>query len=220
MSILLNLIILLNVNGQNIYSITIEDQQIISPIRYSIRIKCVANSILSESWMKEENHLTKDSVLCILNNLERVEIKDNLTDSTNTSLSEYLDILYLEVNGNDAFRNLKSKIAFRAPMIVEEYHVKNFEQHENSLVKKMLKKAHEIVTTKLQAQGKKIVQLLNYEDIVESNEVKESIDDQLAKGGLAVLKEKFIEANYKGHPINDLGQIVLKKKLYVNFKID
>lgn len=219
LSILLNLIILLNVTGQNTHSVTIEDQQIILPNRYSIKINCVATNILNKSWMKEESYLSKDSVLQILNAMNKVEIKEDTTSSTNAS-SKYLDILYVEVTGNDAFRNLKSKIGFRTPMMVEEYHVKNFEQHENSLVDKMLKEAHEIATKELQTQGKKIVKLLNYKEIDESNKMKESRDDQLAKGGFAVLKEKFIEANYKGYPINELGQILCKKKLNVNFEID
>lgn len=217
LSLLFNLIHLLNVNGQNVYSETIQDQQIILPTRYSIMTHCVASNIPNNSWMKAEDYLSKDSILHILNNLEKVEITEHQTDSTDAPLSEFINILKIDINGNETFRKLKSKISSRVPIMIEECHVKDFDQQEKSSIENMLKKTHEVAITEMQAQGKKIVELLKYEVIDDSNKVSESCDDQFDTSGFAVFQEKYIHANYEGNAINDLGQIILKKRICVNF---
>ena len=214
-STLINLVILLNVSGQNIHTVTLEDEILLTPNKYSIKFNCVSSNILNKSWMKEENYLSKDSVIQILNKIKNIEIVNYPMDSTKNSINQYLDILYVEANGIIAYQTLKEKIAFKVPFNVENYHVNDFEEYEKNLIKMMLKNAEQEAIK----QGIEIDELLNYREVSELNEIGEDNNSENAIRGFGALKEKFIEANYKGHLINDSGQIVLKKKLNVNFRV-
>lgn len=214
-STLINFIILLNVNGQNIHTVTLEDQILVTPYKYTIKFNCVSSNILNKSWMKGENYISKDSVIQILNNIKNIEIKNSPTDSTKNSISQYLDTLYVEANSIIAYQTLKKTIGSKVPFNVEEYHINDFEEYEKNLIQRMLKNAE----SEVKKQGIEIDELVDFEEIPASKETVEDNNRENANGGFRALKEKFIEAHYNGHLINDSGQIVLKKKLNVNFKI-
>ena len=61
--------------------------------------------------------------------------------------------------------------------------------------------------------------ILNYEEVKDLSEATETDEEEAPQNGFALLKEEFIEENFQGHLINKMGQIVLKKKLQVNFEI-
>lgn len=218
--IFLVLMILAEMNGQNKYTVTIEDQILISPSKFSLRINCVSSNILAKKWMEGEKYISKNSVLKTLNKIEHVNIVETPKGSIDKSLQGYFDVLYVDAIGIKPFKELKEKLHLKAIIIVEEYHVDTFKQHESSLIDKMIEDAKLIAVRELSENGKEITKILNYEEIKKLSETTETDVEEVPQNGFATLKEKFIEANYQGHLINEMGQIVLKKKLQVNFEIE
>ncbi|WP_215224020.1 hypothetical protein [Echinicola shivajiensis] len=210
------------VNGQNKHTVTIEDQILIFPSRFSLRVNCVSSNILAKKWMGGEEYVSKDSVLKILGEIELLKIIEAPNDSIDKSMRRYLDVIYVEAKGIKPYNELKEKLHLKALILVEEYHVNNFNQLESSLIDKMIEDAKIIAIRELAENGKEINKILSYEEVKELSEATETYEEealQNEEGFALLIGDKFIEENYQGHLINELGQIVLKKKLQVNFEI-
>ena len=222
--ILINLILMISVEvyGQNKYSVTIEDQLLISPSKFSIKVTCVSSNILAKQWMRGEDYISKDTALKILKEIELLTIVETPKGSIDKSMRRHLDVIYVEANGIEPYQELREKLHLKAIISVEEYHVASFNQLESNLIDKMIEDAKLIAARELAENGKEIINLLDYEEVKEPGEATET-DNEVppqTNGSFALLlEEKFIEENYRGHLINEMGQIVLQKKLQVNFEI-
>ena len=217
--LLVNLILMITagMNGQNKHTVTIEDQILISPSKFNLKIICASSSILSQQWMEGECSISKDSILNILDGIENANIAESPKESIDKSLQEYLDVLYVDAIGIKPYQEVKERLYLKAMVMVEEYHVDDFGQHESSLIDKMIEDAKLIATEGLAKHGKELKNILYFKEMNEDTNADVEMEH---RSGFSFLKEKFIEANYQGHQINELGQIVLRKKIQVFFEIE
>ena len=207
-------------SGQNEYTVIIEDQILISPDMYSLKISCVSSNVLEKPWMKGEKYISKDSVLKILDEIEGVKIVANPNELIDTSIQELLDIVHVDAIGTQSYQAIKKKLFMRAVVLLEEIHIELFEQHESNLIEKLIDDAKLMVNQELEKYGKKVKKVLNFKEVKENIEEANTGIEKETYSGFTVLKAKFIEYHNQGHPINDMGQIVMKKKIEVKFEIE
>lgn len=203
-------------NGQSNYTIIIEDQFIVEPNKFSLKINCLSSKIPAKQWIEKESYISKDSVISLLQQIGNVKIMIAPSDQTTEPISEYLDVISVEVSGINTYQVLMDQLRYKAMILVDEYHVEDFEKHEALLIDRIINQAQNMVSDTLETSGRTIEKLISYEEVNESIERKNPIS---TSGDFGILKESFVEANYKGHMVNSQGQIVLKKKLKVTYLV-
>lgn len=203
-------------NGQSNYTIIIEDELIVEPNKFSLKINCLSSKIPAKQWIEKESYISKDSVISLLQEIGNVKIMIAPSDHTTEPISEYLDVISVEVSGINTYQVLMDRLRYKAMILVDEYHVEDFEKHEAQLIDRIINQAQHMVSDTLETSGRAIEKLISYVEVNESIERKPPIS---ASGDFGILKESFVEANYKGHLVNSKGQIVLKKKLKVTYLV-
>lgn len=206
----------IKMEAQNEHFVIVEDQILVAPEHYTVKVSTVSNNILSKDWMKQEGYLSKELVLELINDVEHVKIVDNIKSKE----QEFIDIWHVQVKGKTAYQQLRKKLKGKAALVLESTHVNNYSEYENNLTDKLLKQAKTIAIKNAITKGKQINRLITYEEVEDKTELESTIDSESMNTSFATLKEKFIEYNHQGHIIDDDGNIVLKKKIKVSFEIE
>jgi len=206
----------IKMEAQNEHIVIVEDQILISPDDYTVKISTVSNNILSKNWMKQESYLSKEVVVELINDVEHVNIVNNVKSKE----QEFIDIWHVQVKGKAAYQKLRKKLKGKAALVLESTHVNNFNEYEYNLTDKLLKHAKTIANKNAITKGKQINRLIAYEEVEDKTELELAIDNENISMGFATLKEKFVEYNHQGHSIDDDGNIVLKKKIKVSFEME
>jgi hypothetical protein len=200
---------------ENIHTITIAGQALISPNKFIIKFNCVSADLMNRSFIQVENLLSKEALTQILNDIEEVKVIDLPKDLLDDKVEKHLNQVYAEVLTIRSFQTLKEELACKIPFEVVKYEVENFEEHEIELIEKLIGDAKRKVLEIIEKDGKALGEMLSYQEISKSKSRK----DGKPKRGFALLKEEFIEDNYKGYLINGKGEVVLNKRLMVFFEI-
>ena len=202
--------------GQKKITVTVEDRVLVSPDKYFLRIICMTPNILTAAGMENEPYLPKDSIADIVRQIRQVRIIERPASPDEEALRDYVDVLHVEAYGPEAYRELTAKLDRKAVIVVEDYQVENFDQYESALIDKMIERARVMALEEAAESGRELKKYLGYEEVKE--EPKTPDNDQ-PQGGFAVLKQTFIDANYRGYFFNEEDQIVVEKKLRVRFSL-
>lgn len=203
--------------AQKFHTVTVADEILVAPSGYTLRIMCMAPGILAKKWAGFGAYLSRDSVLVLLRDIPQIRIVEAPDTAPYVDVQDYLEVIYVEAMGITAYREVTRRLAGKASILVEAYHVDDLEWYEAELIDRLLERAQALANSELMARGKTVG---NIKDYGEPKEAGKSTEQEPQTGSLgALLSQKFEDANYRGYFFNDEEELVVKKELVVRFRV-
>lgn len=194
-------------SGQQVVEIVLEDELLIFPDKLLIRLNIINNK-RSNQVLKEFQLLNTKEVVKELSEINQIKVVDSKSSEEN----DFFNFVYLEVFDKETFLKLQTNILRKVPYIIQKIEVYNFDEYEDKLEKVFLEESKKV----LQKKGLKLLNLISIEILKEKGKPEEHhFVDKEKMNFHDILKQPFVELNYKGFSLNRNKEIVFNKKVKI-----